>query len=439
MGTHDITVLNQSEGVFEVKATNGDTHLGGEDIDNILTNYCLTEFKKKYNVDLSSIPRARRRIQTACERVKRVLSAQTEATIDIDNLHDNQDFTLVITRAKFESLCMPIFQRTIAPLDDALKTARLDKTQIDEVILVGGSTRIPKVRELLSEYFNGKKLNMSVNPDEAVAYGAAVQAAILNGDKSDVLSELVILDATPLTLGVETAGQIMTPMIPRGSTIPTKKSNTFSTYSDNQPACSIVIYEGDRKFTRDCNKLGEFTLSGIPPAPRGVPQIEITYDVDANSILNVTAVEKTTGKKMSITIKSDAGRRSKDEIEHMVKEAEKFAEEDRKNCERIESKNQLESYVHQVKNSIKDISSKLESSDVTLIETTVQQTLDWLNNHQNSEKTEYDQKKQEVEQVIQPIMMKMYQQHQSSSPGETHTEQPPPTSEPKKPRIDEVD
>lgn len=441
-GTLDITVLTQSEGIFEVRATSGDTHLGGEDIDNILTNYCLTEFNKKYNVDLSSIPRARRRIQTACERSKRTLSSQMEVSVNIDNLHENRDFTLVITRAKFDALCMPIFQQTIAPLDDALKTSRLDKTQIDEVILVGGSTRIPKVRDLLSEYFNGKKLNMSVNPDEAVAYGAAVQAAILNGDKSDVLSELVILDATPLTLGVETAGQIMTPMIPRGSTIPTKKSNTFSTYSDNQPACSIVIYEGERKFTRDCNKLGEFTLSGIPPAPRGIPQIEITYDVDTNSILNVTAMEKTTGKKMSITVKSDAGHRSKDEIEHMVKEAEKFAEEDRKNGERIESKNQLENYVHHVKNSLKDINSKLESNDVTLIETTLQQTLDWLNNHQNSEKIEYDQKKQEIEQIIQPIMMKMYQQHQSSPSTDIPEEQPhtkSTTGEPKKPRIDEVD
>jgi L1 cell adhesion molecule like protein len=443
-GTHDITILNQSEGIFEVKATSGDTHLGGEDIDNILANYCLEEFKKKHNVDLSNNPRARRRIQSACERAKRTLSSQTSTDIEVDSIYDAHDLSVPLTRAKFESMCMPIFRRTIDPIDDALRTSRLDKTQIDEIILVGGSTRIPKVREMLSDYFNGKKLNMSVNPDEAVAYGAAVQAAILAGITDKVLSDLVILDATPLTLGIETAGQIMTPMIPRGTTIPTKKTNVFSTYSDNQPACTICVFEGERKFTRDCNKLGEFTLSGIPPAPRGMPQIEITYDVDANSILNVTAVEKTTGKKMSITIKTDVARRSKDDIDRMVKEAEKFAEEDRKNSEKIEAKNQLENYVYHLKHSLNDIKDKISSEEASTLEKTAQETIDWLNSHQNEEKSVYDQKKEEIEQIITPIMTKMYQsQGAQSNASSSHSPSPQQSSQPPKqnkgPKIEEID
>lgn len=444
-GTHDITILNQSEGVFEVKATSGDTHLGGEDIDNILTTYCLSEFKKKHGVDLSEIPRARRRIQSACERAKRVLSSQTTTEIEVDSIHETLDLTLSLTRAKFESLCLSLFRRTIDPIDDALRTARLDKTQIDEVILVGGSTRIPKVREMLSEYFNGKKLNMSVNPDEAVAYGASVQAAILAGDTSQILSDIVILDATPLTLGIETAGQIMTPMITRGTTIPTKKTNVFSTYSDNQPACTICVFEGERKMTRDCNKLGEFTLSGIPPAPRGVPQIEITYDVDANSILNVTAVEKTTGKKMSITIKTDVAGRSKQDIDRMVQEAEKYAEEDRKNADKIEAKNHLESYVYHIRQSLTEIKDKIDPNEVATIDQVVKDTIEWLNQHQNDEKSIYDQKKEEVEEVVNPIMTKMYQaQSQGQGPIPTQGPTPPQGETPpqptrKQPKIEEVD
>lgn len=415
MGTHDITILTQSEGIFEVKATSGDTHLGGEDIDNLLTVHCLEEFHKKHHVDLSSNPKARRRLQTACERAKRTLSSQMTASIEVDSLYEGIDFVTTLTRARFEALCQPIFRRTIAPIDDALRTARLDKSQIQEVILVGGSTRIPKVREMLSEYFNGKQLNMSVNPDEAVAYGASVQAAIIAGDKSDVLSELVILDATPLTLGIETMGRVMTPMIPRGTTIPTKKTNVFSTASDNQPACTICVYEGERALTSDCNKLGEFTLSGIPPAPRGIPQIEITYDVDANSILNVTAMEKTTGTKMSITIKSE--RRSKEDIDHMVHEAEKFAKEDTHNKEKIEAKHQLEGYIYHVKNSLKDVKDKVDSTDYSALNQTVEETIEWLNHHPDSEKAEYDQRREEVDKTVNPIMMKFYQASGTSSGG----------------------
>lgn len=441
MGTHDITVLNQSEGVFEVKATSGDTHLGGEDIDNILTDYCLDEFKKKHNIDLSHIVRARRRVQTACERAKRTLSTQTEAYIEIDNIVDNFDMSMSLTRAKFENLCMSIFRRTITPIDDALHTAKLDKSQISEVILVGGSTRIPKVRELLSDYFNGKQLNMSVNPDEAVAYGAAIQAAILAGDKSDVLNELVILDATPLTLGIETAGNVMTPMIPRGTTIPTKKTNIFSTFSDNQTSCNVVIYEGERKMTRDCHKLGEFMLSGIPPAPRGMPQIEITYDVDANSILNVTAIEKQSQQKMSITIKSDAGHRSKSDIERMVQEAEKYAAEDKKQTDRIESKNKLESYIYQLKNSIKDMESKLDSNDNQVILSTIEKTIQWLNSNQDADQSTFDQKFEEVKHVIEPILIKMYGQSNTQQCGQNNQPSSTTTSSqiPKQPKIEEVD
>jgi L1 cell adhesion molecule like protein len=444
-GTHDITVLTQAEGSFEVKSTSGDTHLGGEDIDNVLTNYCLEDFKKRYHADLSNNPKARRRLQTACEQAKRTLSSQSSASIEIDSLHEGIDFSLPLSRAKYEDLCMPIFRRTITPIDDALRTAKMDKTQIDEVVLIGGSTRIPKVRELLSEYFNGKQLNMSVNPDEAVAYGAAVQAAIINGDHDEKLQNIVVIDATPLTLGVETAGQIMTPMIARGSTIPTRKVNVFSTYSDNQPACTICVYEGERKMTRDCNKLGEFTLSGIPPAPRGIPQIEITYDVDVNGILNVTAMDKMTNKKMSITIKND--RRSKEEIDRMLHEAEKFAEEDKKNSDRIEAKNKLEGYVYQVKHSLTDLKDKMDPTDLSQIEKIVHDALDWLTDHQNSEQDDYDHKKEELEKMINPIMMKMYQSQQpdgqqSGQPQGQPQGQPatPRQSENKRsPKIEEVD
>ena len=320
-GTFDVSVLSIEEGVFEVKATAGDTHLGGEDLDSRLVELCKEEFKKTTKLDLTGKDKALRRLRTACERAKRVLSSANVATIEIDSLYDGQDFTMSLTRAKFEALGSDIFRRCLDPVTQVLNDAKIDKGSVDEIVLVGGSTRIPYIKKMLQDYFGGKKLCESINPDEAIAYGAAVQAAILSGDTSETISEMVLLDVTPLTIGIETAGQIMTPMIPRNSTIPTEKSQTFSTYSDNQPAATIRIFEGERKFTKDCNLLGQFNLEGINPAKRGVPQIEVTYKLDANGILNVTACDKSSGIKQDLTITNNAGRLSKEQIDDLIKKA----------------------------------------------------------------------------------------------------------------------